>query len=223
MENASKALIMAGGILLSMIVISLFYFMFGNMSTLVGDTSKDTSQDEIVDFNKGYEAYNKKIMYGTDIISVFNKVTDNNRNFKATATNENQEYFIDVKITLTTDLEYREETYKVDPNNHRRFIIDSTKTKSNIAIRGGAEYSLYNNRDIINKFILEPAQWTTGDNDDIIIDLRTTSETKYAPDHKSYTVKTYPASEFKRKIFYCSGMKYSKTTGRVVEMSFNEK
>lgn len=36
MENASKALIMAGGILISMIVISLFYYTFGEISAYMG-------------------------------------------------------------------------------------------------------------------------------------------------------------------------------------------
>lgn len=81
MENASKAIVIAGGVLISICVISIFYFMFGQISSTVEKTQPDTLQKEIMDFNTGFEAYNKKIMYGADIISVLNKAIDNNRKY----------------------------------------------------------------------------------------------------------------------------------------------
>ena len=78
MENASKALLIAGGILIGIITISIFYFSFGNVSSLVGETQENTQQKELLAFNSSFEAYNKKAMYGADIISVLNKAIDNN-------------------------------------------------------------------------------------------------------------------------------------------------
>lgn len=40
MENASKAIIIAGGVLISMITISIFYFVFGRIGNLAGDTRR---------------------------------------------------------------------------------------------------------------------------------------------------------------------------------------
>ena len=82
MENATKAIIMAGGILIAIIIISIFYFVFNQTGDLVGEATTDTQQKELEDFNKSFEAYNKKIMYGTDIISVLNKAIDNNRRYE---------------------------------------------------------------------------------------------------------------------------------------------
>ena len=48
MENASKALVIAGGILISIIVISIFYFSFGRLGTLVGEAESDNVQKEIM-------------------------------------------------------------------------------------------------------------------------------------------------------------------------------
>ncbi len=52
MENASRALIIAGGILIAMIVISVFYLMFNNLGSAVGTMEHDTYEKEVEDFNK---------------------------------------------------------------------------------------------------------------------------------------------------------------------------
>lgn len=38
-------------------------------------------EKEIIAFNNSFDAYNKKVMYGIDIISVLNKAIDNNRTY----------------------------------------------------------------------------------------------------------------------------------------------
>lgn len=97
MENASRALIIAGSILLGLITISLFYFMFNRISQYADITSKNTSQEELLAYNQGFEAYNKKLMYGTDIISVINKAIDNNSKYDV-QNDKNNEYYIDIEV-----------------------------------------------------------------------------------------------------------------------------
>ena len=46
MENATKAIIMAGGILIAIIIISIFYFVFNQTGDLVGEATTDTQQKE---------------------------------------------------------------------------------------------------------------------------------------------------------------------------------
>jgi len=221
MENASKAIIIAGGILISMIVISLFFFMFSNMSTLVDTTSKDTTEVQIVDFNKGFEAYNKKIMYGADIISVVNKAIDNNAKYKATKDNENNEYYIDVAINFKERLELRTETYKQRTDMNGKYRLDSSKTHIQTVLQAGATIKLSEEQTKIEDMLIKPVQLS--DIDGNPVDNKNSSVSTYSPGCASYTVTYYPASEFKRKIFYCSDVKYSKTSGRVIEMSFTQK
>ena len=85
MENASKALIIAGGVLIGLITISLFYYMFSHISNFVSETSEDYNIKETNAFNQGFEAYNKKLMYGSDVVSVINKAIDNNKRNNVTA------------------------------------------------------------------------------------------------------------------------------------------
>ncbi len=54
MENASKAIIIAGGILISLILISILLFSFNNTSRLVGMQDNDAVSKEILAFNKRF-------------------------------------------------------------------------------------------------------------------------------------------------------------------------
>lgn len=81
MENASKALLIAGSIFLAMITISIFYFIFNRAGTMSDEVTEDYNQKELIAFNKSFEAYNKKIMYGSDLVSLINKAIDNNKNW----------------------------------------------------------------------------------------------------------------------------------------------
>lgn len=81
MDNASKAFYWGGCILIGMLIISIFYFIFSQASILMGEAQPDTEQKELMKFNKSFEAYNKKIMYGADIITLMNKAIDNNEKY----------------------------------------------------------------------------------------------------------------------------------------------
>ena len=78
MENASKALLMASGILIAVLTIGFLVYMFTN-STSFFRTSDDVKNiEQIVAFNREYEAYNRKLLRGTDVISIMNKASNNN-------------------------------------------------------------------------------------------------------------------------------------------------
>lgn len=112
MENASKAIIIAGGILIGMITISIFYFVLGHTGYMVETTQTDQYQKQLIAFNTGFEAYNKKRMYGIDIVSVLNKAIDNNRNYNIeiyNSNNTNKDYYVDIEF----------EFYEIDANNKK--------------------------------------------------------------------------------------------------------
>ena len=110
MENASKALLIAGGILIGIITISIFYFSFGNVSSLVGETQENTQQKELLAFNSSFEAYNKKAMYGADIISVLNKAIDNNVTYKTDTEPQLADFYVNIVFT------YGGKTYSLRDN-----------------------------------------------------------------------------------------------------------
>ena len=79
MENASKALVIAGGILLAMLTISLLFLLLSNINSSKMTEEEKLAAKQLQEFNQQWEAYNKKVLYGTDVISVVNKAIDNNK------------------------------------------------------------------------------------------------------------------------------------------------
>lgn len=82
MENASKALLIAGGIFLALLIVSVMMYM-SNSITEIGEAQENRrAAEQLAAFNAEYEAYNKKLMYGTDIITVINKAKEDKVNIK---------------------------------------------------------------------------------------------------------------------------------------------
>ena len=79
MENASKALLIAGGVLIALIIISMLIMMLNKMSNLKNAQQEQIEIEQLAAFNAEFEAYNKKAMYGTDVITLINKVAENNK------------------------------------------------------------------------------------------------------------------------------------------------
>lgn len=79
MENASKALLIAGGILLALMTLSLVIYMSTSTTRIVQAQNEKKVAEELQSFNESYEAYNKRLMYGTDVITVYNKAADYNK------------------------------------------------------------------------------------------------------------------------------------------------
>lgn len=79
MENASKALMIAGGVLIALIIITMFLLMFNGISNIEKEQAEQTKTAQLSAFNAEYEAYNKRIMYGVDVITLINKIAENNK------------------------------------------------------------------------------------------------------------------------------------------------
>lgn len=89
MENASKALIMAGGILIGLLIISLAVYLFVDFGKTAADINDQNADQQIVEFNSRftqYESYKddagnwKTTIY--DIISLAGYAKENNEYYK---------------------------------------------------------------------------------------------------------------------------------------------
>ena len=76
MENASKALIIAGAILLSILIISLGVMIYNNASGVVKNSSMN--QVEIQQFNQQFTQYEGTKVRGATVISMAQAVLANN-------------------------------------------------------------------------------------------------------------------------------------------------
>ncbi|MBR3325036.1 MAG: hypothetical protein IKG14_03210 [Clostridia bacterium] len=78
MENASKALTMAGGMLIAIAVVGLLIFGFQQLRSFQNTQDKATNVGQIADFNNELEAYNKQAIPGHQMLSLANYVVDLN-------------------------------------------------------------------------------------------------------------------------------------------------
>lgn len=111
MENAAKALLIAGGIAIALIIISLLVYSANKISTMGEVSQKEAEVKQLAEFNAQYEAYNKKLMYGAEVLSVINKAEDNNIKY------EDNDYKIVIKV--------------IDENSVEQIAVYNYKATSN--------------------------------------------------------------------------------------------
>lgn len=83
MDNASKAIIMAGGILIAVAIISVAIYMFTNAQDVAKASDEILERSQIESFNRFYYAYapldnTSYPITGLDAYNIYNKVINNN-------------------------------------------------------------------------------------------------------------------------------------------------
>ena len=84
MENATKALIIAGGMLIAMLIVGLLVWGFGQIRSFEQEQADQETIQEIIDFNERFEAYNRTTVRGYQMISLANLVYDTNSRYTET-------------------------------------------------------------------------------------------------------------------------------------------
>ena len=78
MENATKALLIAGGILISILVITLLANLFGTTGNVVESYNKEINITEIEKFNANFMQYLSKQLTIYDVVTICNFAHNNN-------------------------------------------------------------------------------------------------------------------------------------------------
>lgn len=111
MENATKALLIAGGVLISIVIISMLMLMFNNLNNYQQNRNDEKRVDQTLAFNQQYEGYARDDVRGNELISLINKVVDYNYRKSSVSSIETDHY---QQIEITIDL-------KDDNNNMADF------------------------------------------------------------------------------------------------------
>ncbi len=106
MENASKALIMAGSVLIALMIIGALLLMINNLSSYQETDTKTARDAQVVEFNNQYETYNRKNVRGSDLYSLLNRAVDYNKrkSTKGTGDKDEGEYLAYQPMEITFDL-----------------------------------------------------------------------------------------------------------------------
>ena len=223
MENASKALLIAGGMLLSMMIMAMLIALGISISDVAESQDKKQLTEQIQEFNKGYEAYNKTKMFGIDVITVTNKAINHNKTIAAT---EAEPYYVNIKIKTNQTFEtivMEIDNTKINGTQKRLNGAYITTNIKNLLGNPSNNYGAYLEEGVVyelgvwqnngESFIMNNnfVQFFAGDTIDKTV---TTADKK-----KTYTM--YSAlTNFKIAVFECTEIKYEQ--GRVSSMTFSE-
>ena len=250
MENASRALIMAGSVLIALMIIGALMLMFGNLTSYQETDTQGTRSAQIAEFNQQFETYNRDNVRGSDLYSLLNKAIDYNRRQSWEGIGESGEEirYTPMEITFTVNpiselsadgnnrlFTQKDGKYTVGSNtntfeNYIKQTIDDLEDAY-------GQSSLTNLTTGMSKIFTDsgdPAVIVANFNAastivkiDSVDDLKNKSE---SPTKKNQTTKTtieedvytyYEYIQFKRAHFDCTDIEYDGNTGRVTRMEFN--
>lgn len=210
MENASKALVIAGGVLIAIMILAALAYAAGQWGLIPQAMEQNKEAQQLAKFNQEYESYNKDVMYGSDVVSVLNKAISNNRAVSNDRTHPN---YINIKLTITqgeigkTVTKY---TTTINQDGKRRTSTNDEKTT---IILGKKAYSLTNDLHTLR--------------DDLLKSTEKTSKTTPKPEKKdgiiieTYEVTVPALQEFKKRYFKCTKIGYN-SRGRINYLEFEE-
>ena len=114
MENASKALIMAASVLLSVLIIGMLVFFYKNVIELKRTEAVSEETKKIYEYNKKMEMFNRDGLYGSELLSLANLIEDYNR-----TQHELKEY---EKIELQVAIKKIPSAYYFKKTNYNSYI-----------------------------------------------------------------------------------------------------
>ncbi len=246
MENASKALIMAGSVLIALMIIGALLLMFNSLSSYQQVGEQNTKEAQVIAFNNQFETYNRQDVRGSDLYSLINSVVDYNRrkSTEGIGTNDEGQYLayepMKIEFTISPITELNGNNLLIKQTN---YTIDSTKNTFESVYSGVTELETNYGKQVLQNLCTAKDKifiTTTDGNDKIkainnfnsaygkkeitITDIDNDSAIEKAYNEmlekKDDVYTYYEYIQFKRARFDCVDKKYNQKTGRINYMRF---
>ena len=225
MENASKALIIAGSVLMAVLVIGALMLMYNQIADIEQTKTDNDELSKMEDYSKKFEEYNGTI-YGSELFSLVNLQDDYTKRYKQ----EDGYTKITIKVKINnsiSDTSYFQSgekdisTILLDKNSIERDITKletksfkgkTVKYYSQLTIREIADiYGVNFSSDDLESDVEDKIRQKGGEAKRLIEAIA-----EYKNIKSVYT-------EFKNKRFKCTNVTYNKNNGRIESMRFEEK
>ena len=231
MENSAKALEIAGGVLITILVISICVMVYNNMKVMPNAQEEALSTEQLTKYNMQFTAYEGSDRKGAEVITVINKAIDENKK-NGDAKNSTAPYYTEVILNFNTENPLVEKVYKYElQDNKWKQTNEKNATYTGAVNLTKNSYNLENdyypneNSSELAKFIklnysssstyemINCNEYGELDDNDEIFNMRYETGVYYR--------KNNLFAEFKRKVFDCS-IEYN-DNGRVNKITFTEK
>lgn len=221
MENASKALIMAGGILIALMVLGALMLMFNNLSSYQNYSDQNLEEAQIVEFNNQFVTYNRNDVRGNELYSLLNRVVDYNERKSSKGIIGKELSYQPMTVSFSIDrskLKYgntnwlfTKNTYTEDSNTSQ-FEQDIVSKVNEIEGNKMIQTLVLNINTILNKNDQSNASKKY---------YEITGKSEIDDKVEEDMLKYYEFVQFKRAHFNCTNIEYDKNNGRVIKMEFN--
>lgn len=242
MENATKALLIAAGILLIIMIISVVMIFWDEMAGYFTEKHEATMLEQLAEFNNKFSNYNGKTIRGNELISIMNRIIDYN-NYQSDMVGYE-------RVAIIIDLKGHHEEMKYKGENGANTIIKvndgtsitNTGVKKDELIKNIAETSstLSATLGISDVKLQKLSAQIANIVDDEAVDYRSREDykeyraqllTRILGDDvevadsrianiKKATYQYYQFTQFKRAMFKCTHIGYNEQNGRINEMKF---
>lgn len=206
MENAAKALQFAAGVLITLLIISALVYAYSRLSEIKQIEQDNERDEQSADFNLQYEVYNRSGVYGSELLSLANKIED--YNIKEADAQGYQELTISITLTPPIGAQiYTNTTYDAD---------SITQCYEELAERIRNANEKYKGKSI--------SYWAGSSSE-----LRATFNDSTSPTLSQMTdyIRNYNSlvaerDDISRKTFKCTNVEYDSLNGRIISMKFKE-
>ena len=234
MENATKALIMAGAVLITIIVLGLFMYFWARLEEFPKQQEEIKEKKQITEFNREYESYDKDKMYGVDVVTIMNKVINNNKNYADIETGEylkgRDNHFINVKVKLKTPIIKYAEVWEdaIGPNRIETGSISGVDADGNdVKPHVLGEVKFGENKSKITEINLLTENSKSFFTNTTVEEFFSDAEVEkiyFKNKDKQFNYKyVYSGfTDFKRRKFQCTSITYNADTSRVSEICFEQ-
>lgn len=226
MENASKALIIAGSVLMAVLVIGALMLMYNQITDIEQTKTDNDELSKMEDYSKKFEEYNGTI-YGSELFSLANLQDDYTKRYKQedgytkitiTVIINNSisgtSYFQSGENDINKILANKNDIEKdiTDFENKNKFKGKTVKYYSQLTIREIADiYGVNFSSDDLESDVEDKIRQKGGEAKRLIEAIA-----EYKNIKSVYT-------EFKNKRFKCTNVTYNRNNGRIESMRFEEK
>lgn len=221
MENASKALILAGGVLISLLILGALLLMFNNLTTYQASKSQSVAEADVSRFNNQFETYNRNGIRGSDMVSLVNRIISYN------IENEQDGYEkMQISVKIADNRNEIKEKFSYDTTSDFPKLIRTSYNQDNIA-------STLTNvvTQLENKYNVGTVNYISNLTSNISKVMDSSGETqKILPNDlsnyggynsiKEDILTYYEYVQLKRAYFNCTNAEYNQETGRMVKMEF---
>ncbi len=226
MENASKALIIAGSVLMAVLVIGALMLMYNQIADIEQTKTDNDELSKMEDYSKKFEEYNGTI-YGSELFSLANLQDDYTKRYKQedgytkitiTVIINNSisgtSYFQSGENDINNILANKNDIEKniTEFENKNKFKGKTVKYYSQLTIREIADiYGVNFSSDDLESDVEDKIRQKGGEAKRLIEAIA-----EYKNIKSVYT-------EFKNKRFKCTNVTYNRNNGRIESMRFEEK